>query len=109
ALTHTAGYGWAVAVLVVGSALTAGAILRVAGRVFGGWGGRLPRHHELLSAASEQPETLGPHDRTPAVMIAAPALLLVGGLLVGLSSTLRDGIDAAAAHLADRAGYAAVV
>ncbi|MGH2865071.1 MAG: complex I subunit 5 family protein [Solirubrobacteraceae bacterium] len=109
ALTHTPGYGWVLAVLVVGSALTAGAILRVSGRVFAGWGEHLPRHHELLSVVSERPETLSPHDHTPAVMIAAPVLLLIGGLLVGLSSTLRDGIDGAAARMADQAGYLAAV
>jgi multicomponent Na+:H+ antiporter subunit D len=109
ALTHTPGYGWGLAVLVFASALTAGAVLRVGGRVFAGWGERMPRHHELLSVVSEQPETLSPHDRTPAVMIAAPLLLLIGGLLVGGSSGLRDGIAAAAARMADHAGYAAAV
>jgi multicomponent Na+:H+ antiporter subunit D len=109
ALTHTPGYGWVLAVLVLASALTAGAILRVAGRVFAGWGRTLPRHHELLSAESEQPETLSPHDHTPAVMIGAPVLLLAGGLFVGLSSGLRDGIAHAAARMADRAGYVAAV
>jgi multicomponent Na+:H+ antiporter subunit D len=109
ALTHTPGYGWVLAVLVIGSALTAGAVLRVSGRVFAGWGERMPRHHELLSVVSEQPETLSPHDRTPAVMIAAPVLLLIGGLLVGVSCGLRDGIAAAAARMADHAGYVAAV
>jgi multicomponent Na+:H+ antiporter subunit D len=109
ALTHTPGYGWVLAVLVIGSALTAGAILRVTGRVFAGWGEQLPRHHELLSALSERPETLSPHDRTPAVMIAAPVILLAGGMLIGLWSGLRDGIAAAAAHMTDRAAYVAAV
>jgi multicomponent Na+:H+ antiporter subunit D len=109
ALTHTPDYGWVLAVLVIGSALTAGAILRVSGRVFAGWGRRLPRHHELLSAVSERPETLSPHDRTPLVMIAAPVLLLAGGLLIGLWSGLRDQIAAAAAHMTGRAAYVAAV
>ncbi len=109
ALTHTPGYGWVTAVLVIGSALTAGAILRVTGRVFADWGARVPRHHELLSAASEKPETISPHDRTPGVMILAPALLLAGGMLVGLSGGLREGIAVAAAHMADRAAYVAGV
>jgi multicomponent Na+:H+ antiporter subunit D len=109
ALTDTPGYAWVLAVLVIGSALAAGAILRVGGRVFGGWGPQLPRHHELLSEASERPETLNPHDHTPAVMIVPPVLLTIGGLLVGLSSGLRDGIDTAAARMADQAGYVATV
>lgn len=37
ALTDTPGYAWELAVLVLASALTAGAILRVGGRVFAGW------------------------------------------------------------------------
>jgi multicomponent Na+:H+ antiporter subunit D len=109
ALSHTPGYGWVLAVLVLASTLTAGAILRAGGRVFAGWGRRVPRHHELLRAISERPETLSPHDRTPAAMILAPALLLAGGLVVGLSSGLRDGIGAAAARMADHAGYVAGV
>jgi multicomponent Na+:H+ antiporter subunit D len=109
ALTHTPGYGWVLAVLVLASALTAGAILRVSGRVFAGLGERVPRHHEQLSAVSEQPETLSPHDHTPMVMIAAPALLLTGGLLVGLSASLREDIAVAAARMVDRAGYVAAV
>jgi multicomponent Na+:H+ antiporter subunit D len=109
ALTHTSGYDWVLAVLVLGSALTAGAILRVAGRVFMGWGERVPRHHERLSAVSERPETLSPHDHTPAVMLLPPVLLLIGGLVVGTFSGLRDGIAAAAARMADHAGYVAAV
>ncbi len=109
ALTHTPGYGWVLAVLVLASALTAGAILRVAGRVFAGWGPELPRHHELLSAVSEQPETLSPHDHTPVVMVVPPVLLLAGGLFIGLSSGLRDGIARAAAQMADRVGYGVAV
>ncbi|HEX3512191.1 MAG TPA: proton-conducting transporter membrane subunit [Solirubrobacteraceae bacterium] len=108
-LGDTPGYGWVIAVLVISSALTAGTILRVAGRVFAGWGPALPRHHELLSAVSEMPETLGPHDRTPPPMVAMPALLLLGGLVAGLVSPLRDAIGAAAAAMADRAGYVARV
>jgi multicomponent Na+:H+ antiporter subunit D len=69
----------------------------------------VPVDHERLSEVSERPETLSPHDHTPGVMIVPPAALLIGGLLVGLSSGLRDGIDAAAARMADHAGYVAAV
>jgi multicomponent Na+:H+ antiporter subunit D len=109
ALIHTDGYGWVIAVLVVTSALTSGAILRVAARVFKGWGPRLPRHQELLTAITEQPETLQPHDRTPIVMAVPPLVLLAAGLLVGLIPALRDGIGDAAASATDRAAYAAHV
>jgi multicomponent Na+:H+ antiporter subunit D len=109
ALAHTPGCSWTLAALVLGSALSAGAILRVTGRVFLGWGEAVPRHHELLSAISEQPETLSPHDRTPATMVAVPAVLALGGLTIGLFSGLRDGIATAAASMTDRLAYVSAV
>ena len=109
ALEHTPGYTWVISVLVVSSSLTAGAILRVAGRVFAGWGRHPARHHELLSAVREKPETLAPHDRTPAVMLVPPLVLLAAGLALGPVSAVREGIDSAAAQMADRAGYVAAV
>jgi multicomponent Na+:H+ antiporter subunit D len=42
-------------------------------------------------------------------MIAAPAILLAGGMLIGLWTSLRDQIATAAAHMADRAAYVAAV
>lgn len=98
---------WALPVELAVSALTGGAVLRVAGRVFAGWGEGLPRHHELLSAASERPETLRPHDRTPAAMAAPPALLVIAGLGCGLIGGLRSGIGSAVTQLGLSAGGAA--
>jgi multicomponent Na+:H+ antiporter subunit D len=67
------------------------------------------RHHEILTENSEQPETLGPHDRTPAVMAIPPLLLALAGAAVGLIPAVRDGVDVAAARLTDRARYVAHV
>jgi multicomponent Na+:H+ antiporter subunit D len=103
------GYDWVVAVLVIASALSAGAVLRAAGRIFMGWGARVHRHHELLTDTSEQPETFSPHDRTPVVMLLPPLVLLVAGAVVGLFGVLRDGADAAAARMTDRSAYVAHV
>ncbi|MGN6372256.1 MAG: complex I subunit 5 family protein [Solirubrobacteraceae bacterium] len=109
ALADTAGYEWVIAVLILASALTAGAILRATGRIFMGWGERMHRHHEMLTETSEQPETLSPHDRTPPVMLLPPVVLLLAGAVVGLLKPLRDGMDAAAARLTDRTAYVAHV
>lgn len=109
ALADTPGYTWAIAVVVASSALTGGAVLRATGRIFAGWGERMHRHHELLTATSEDPETLSPHDRTPAVMLIPALLLVLAGAAVGLLPGIRDGVDVAAARLTDRAGYAAHV
>lgn len=103
------GYDWVVAVLVIASALSAGAVLRATGRIFFGWGERMHRHHELLSETHEKPETLNPHDRTPIVMWLPPLLLLSAGAVVGLLRVVRDGVDAAAARLTDRSAYIAHV
>jgi multicomponent Na+:H+ antiporter subunit D len=102
-------YDWVIAVLVIASALSAGAVLRAAGRIFMGWGERAHRHHELLTDTSEQPETLSSHDRTPLVMLVPPVVLLVAGAAVGLLRPLRDGVDAAAARMSDRPAYVAHV
>lgn len=102
-------YDWVIAVLVIASALSAGAVLRAAGRIFMGWGERAHRHHELLTDTSEQPETLSSHDRTPLVMLVPPVMLLVAGAVVGLVRPLRDGVDAAAARMSDRPAYVAHV
>jgi multicomponent Na+:H+ antiporter subunit D len=103
------GYDWVVAVLVIASALSAGAVLRATGRIFFGWGQRMHRHHELLTETSEEPETLGAHDRTPIVMLLPPLVLLIAGAAVGLLRVVRDGADAAAARLTDRSAYVAHV
>jgi multicomponent Na+:H+ antiporter subunit D len=109
AVGHVSGYGWVVAVLVVASMITAGAILRVTGRVFLGLGPRVPRHQQQLTALSEQPETLRPHDRTPAVMYVPATVLALGGLAIGLVGSLRHQVAVAATHLTERAVYAAHV
>lgn len=103
------GYDWAIAALVVASALSAGAVLRAAGRIFMGWGERMHRHHEMLTDTSEESETLNPHDRTPLVMLLPPLLLLIAGAVVGLLRPLRDGVDTAAARMTDRSAYVAHV
>ncbi|MHB1468236.1 MAG: complex I subunit 5 family protein [Solirubrobacteraceae bacterium] len=109
ALLHASGYQWTIAVLVLCSAATGGAVLRAAGRVFGGWGARAPRHQELLSVVHEQPETLSAHDRTPPVMLLPPAVLVLAGLGIGLWSSLRGAVALAAVHFVDRSAYAAAV
>ncbi len=108
ALRHT-GYAWAIAFVLIGSAAPGAAVLRAGGRIFVGLGPRVPRHHELLTAVREQPETLQPHDRTPWVMSLPPALLLVVGLLIGLLPGLHDAVGEAAVRVADRAPTAAHV
>ncbi|MFF7457036.1 hypothetical protein [Kitasatospora sp. NPDC008115] len=64
------------------SAVTGGAVLRAALRVFGGVGARPSEHPEEAATRGEgeEPGTGGPGRRLPAPMIAVPALLLLGCL-----------------------------
>ncbi|MBV9818829.1 MAG: hypothetical protein JOZ07_10825 [Solirubrobacterales bacterium] len=79
------GYGWLIAVYIVVSAMTGGAVLRVAGRVFLGWGPAEGPHPEQARAAQERvDEERGPRGHTPVLMVLVPALLLVGVLVLGL-------------------------
>jgi multicomponent Na+:H+ antiporter subunit D len=72
-------------VYVAASALTAGAVLRVAARVFLGLG---PQPEEAgseleTSGSEEEPETTGPLRRIPDTMRTVPAVLLAAALAVG--------------------------
>lgn len=92
------GYGWATPVLLVASALTGAAVLRVIGHVFLGLG---PREEDAPSETEEQeeePETQGGRDHTPLVMIAPAVVLMLIGLGIGLVPNLGE-YTAGTAHL----------
>jgi multicomponent Na+:H+ antiporter subunit D len=91
---------------LVVSAVTGGAALRVALRVYFGVG---PRPHEMpssdvASGQDEEPDT-EPPGRTPATMAAAIALLLAGGLAVGVVPGLLRAIGSAATMFVDKGAY----
>lgn len=104
---------WLPALFVLVSAVTGGAVLRVAARVFlgaGDGGGE--------EAGSAEPETTGDDEEPetgrrlrlpPPPMVAVPALLLAGALAVGTVPALARGAAAAARGLTDHAAYAATV
>jgi multicomponent Na+:H+ antiporter subunit D len=103
------GYGWAVAVFVVASAITAGAVLRAAGTIFAGWGSEESPPSEQPQESDEEFETLAPHDRTPATMLAPTLALAAAAVLAGAFVPLDHAIQHAAAHFADFHGYASAV
>ncbi|HEY4022852.1 MAG TPA: complex I subunit 5 family protein [Pseudonocardiaceae bacterium] len=93
---------------VVVSALTGGAALRVALRVYFGLGRR--PHPDATSpdevtGQGEQPDARPPHGRTPISMVAAIAILLAGGLAVGVVPAFAEGVGHAAAAFVDQHGY----
>jgi multicomponent Na+:H+ antiporter subunit D len=105
-----AGYGWLVAVFVLCSALTAGAVLRVTGRVFLGWGpSQAPDPGQAGVAEEEIDEERASRDQTPPAMLIVPAILLVVAALAGLVPGLVPGIERQALRFTDHAAYHAWV
>lgn len=109
---HAAGLwaGWLPAVFVLVSAITAGAVLRAAARVFLGAGAGPERQRgPETTGGGEEPEVTDPKRRIPVPMLVVPALLLGGCLAVGLSPSLGDSLAHAAAEFTGRVTYAAAV
>ncbi len=100
------GQGWVIAVIAAATMLTAGSMLRAAGRVFLGWGRKPPQRP---SPWHEREETTGARGHTPPVMLWTGGVLIAAGLVLGLVPGLLDGIQEAASLFADRAVYTAEV
>jgi multicomponent Na+:H+ antiporter subunit D len=101
-----AGFPWLPAIFVVASALTGGAVLRVAGRVFLGWGPAQRAEDRNAAQAREEGDEEPGAAGTPRLMLIVPALLIVGAVAVGLIPGAVPGIEVAAAHLREHAAYA---
>src|SRR4051794_27189659 len=106
-----AGYGWLPLVFVFVSALTGGAVLRAAGRVFLGLGSESdPITAGAVAAPDEvDPELRYRHDRVPRTMTIPALALVAAGVAVGLVPGLRDAALEAGARFVDRSAYAASV
>jgi multicomponent Na+:H+ antiporter subunit D len=109
ASAEEAGFGWTVAVFVLASGLTAGAILRAAGSIFCGWGEDEPPEVDQPQEGDVEPETLEPHDRTPATMVVPPALLTLAALVVSVAPGLADAVQHAAGTFVQTGPYAEAV
>jgi multicomponent Na+:H+ antiporter subunit D len=108
--SSSAGYGWLQAVMVVASALTGGAVLRVGGRVFLGLGPRRGPDSSQESAAHEDVDEMREsRDRTPPTMLIAPAILLAVAAAVALIPGAVPSIEGAAARFTDHPAYASWV
>ena len=97
------------AVIVVASALTGGAVLLAAARVFGGLG-RRPAPDRYDEEEGPEPEAGGEsRARTPAVMYAPALVLAIAALAIGLVPGIDDAATAAAERFTDRGAYATEV
>jgi multicomponent Na+:H+ antiporter subunit D len=98
-----AGRWWIMPLCIVVSGLTGGAVLRVTGRIFLGWGHR--QNPKADTPKKEQPDVKHRQYRTPWVMIAPAGALLTLGLLLGFVPHLPMQAGRAAAGFMDRTAY----
>jgi multicomponent Na+:H+ antiporter subunit D len=106
----TAGYGWLAAVFALVSALTGGAVLRVTGRVFLGWGpSEGPDPAQARAAEERVDETRDERDHTPPLMIIVPSVLLVASAVLGLVPGAVPWVARMTARFCDHGAYAAWV
>jgi len=102
-----AGYGWLIALFIVVAAATGGAVLRIAGRVFMGWGpAEGPDPSQTRAAHERVDETRDVRDHTPTTMMVVPAVLLAAAALVVFIPGAFSGVQRAAARFTDHAAYA---
>jgi multicomponent Na+:H+ antiporter subunit D len=105
-----AGYGWVPAVMVVVAALTGGALLRVALRVFFGRGRPAPEDPHSQPADAEQPDEAAEPVASLAVLVWGPALALVlASLAWGVLPGLLDAAGRGAERFVDGSAYADAV
>jgi multicomponent Na+:H+ antiporter subunit D len=104
------GYTWVPALFALASIITAGAVLRAAGRVFLGWGQK-PKHDPFSQRADQEtePEAGEAPTRAPAVLFVPALGLLLMGLAVGVLPGLAHATQEAAARFLDHQSYAAAV
>jgi multicomponent Na+:H+ antiporter subunit D len=108
--TSAAGYNWLIVIFIVVSAVTGGAVLRVCGGVFLGWGPAEGKHRGQAEAAEEDvDEERDEREHTPPLMVIVPAVLLVGVLVLGLIPGAVPDVERYAAQFVDHHAYAAWV
>jgi multicomponent Na+:H+ antiporter subunit D len=101
------GYGWLLAVFAIVSALTAGGVLRVAGRVFYGWGpSEGPDPRQARAAHERVDETREDRDHTPPLMLVVPGVLLAASIVGGLIPGAAAWAARSAARFVDHLAYA---
>ena len=103
-------YNWLIAIYIFSSALTGGAVLRVTGRVFLGWGPREgPDPIQAQAAREKVDEEREERDHTPPLMVLVPAMLLIAVLVLGLIPGAVPRVERLAAQFVKHRAYAAWV
>lgn len=104
-------YPWLPWLFLFGSAMTGGAVLRAAGRMFLGLGPaeRDETPADRYAETEEERETRSAHERTPATLFIPAVVLMVAGLAIGLVPHAAEHAEVTAGQFRDRAHYATAV
>ncbi|WP_310962642.1 complex I subunit 5 family protein [Nocardioides terrisoli] len=104
--TVTAGYLWGPVLYVLVSAVTGGAVLRAGMRIFLGAGPRPEALQDEEGTSGEEESGTGGLVRIPVTMMIPIAVLVLGGLAVGVVPREAAAMAHAAERLLDGTGYA---
>ncbi len=100
------GFGWLSVLFAIVAGVTGGAVLRVSGRVFLGWGpSEGPDPSQARAAQERHDETRGERRNTPAMMMIVPASLLALTVAQGFIPGLRAWTDRAASEFVEHGAY----
>ena len=100
---HDSSQSWLSYVIMFVELITAAAVLRVAFRIFWGWG--KPAPEDESSQVDERPETNPQQGGTPAVMFIPAAVLILLGFCIGVIPQLRSTVEANAQLFTNRVSY----
>ncbi len=103
-----AGLPWISIVIMLSGFLTAGAVLRVAGRVFFGWGEK-PTGESRAPRIDLKREMQGQKSKTPPTMWLPAAVMLIIAIALGWFTPLRQAILRDATWFRNTRGYVAAV
>jgi multicomponent Na+:H+ antiporter subunit D len=102
------GFDWLSPITILAEALTAGAVLRFAARVFLGWGKRQEATSRGSPHIPMDSETASEHDKTPWCMWAPAVVLLALAAYIAIPASIRQATAAAAKHFQQANVIAAV-
>jgi multicomponent Na+:H+ antiporter subunit D len=97
-------YSWISYVFILAGLITAAAVLRVAGRIYFGWGGDLDKSQQEEGETDEGRETSGDRHVPPTMWLPA-LILLVLAIAICFVPHIRELADTAAARFSDRTAY----
>jgi multicomponent Na+:H+ antiporter subunit D len=97
-------YSWVSYIFMLAAIITAGAVLRVAGQVYFGWGPEVDQSQQEEGETDEGRETAG-DTKVPFTMYVPAVTLLLLGIGISLVPQVREKVEIASMRFQDQAAY----